>query len=126
MATADSLPARGAALIVGADRALRDLLALWLAPVGLAVVGPADEPPRGVAVALVDIAFLRESGADEVAHARARLPAVPLIVLSSAVFPGVDSFGPLARALQVDAIVPKPIERARLLAVIGRVLGRVA
>jgi CheY-like chemotaxis protein len=96
-------------LVVDADPALRDLLEEWLADAGGRVV---DDYPDLV---LVDLPLPRQGGAEAVRRLAARYPGTPLVALSSHFFPRVEANGAVARALGVDAVLPKPLTRAALI-----------
>lgn len=95
-------------LVVDADPALQALLEEWLADLGCRVVN--DEPQ----LIVVDLHRPRQRGADALKQLRARYPGTALVALSSNFFAGVEANGAVARALGVDAVLPKPLAREAL------------
>src|SRR6185503_1597920 len=73
-------------LVVGADPALRGLLAEWLQPLGHRVV----EQSGAADLVLVDIPNPRREGVEALRRIARQHPRAPRLVLSSSFFPGVD------------------------------------
>ena len=103
-------------LVVDADPALCGLLEEWLAEEGYRVV---DHDPDLV---LIDLPRPRQAGVDLVRQLAARYPGKALVALSSNFFAGVESTGAVARALGVDAVLPKPLARAALVRALRNLL----
>ena len=113
-------------LVIGADRALFELLDEWLAEKGYDVVadGPVDSPRREAFHAvIVDAPFDDTAAAALLARVSRECPGAPVLLLSSRLFAGVRSAGPVARALRVSSVLPKPVNRDKLLGVV-ETLGR--
>jgi CheY-like chemotaxis protein len=97
-------------LVADADSALCALLVEWLDEAGCRVV---DEHPD---VILVDVPLPRQGGAaHRVRELAARYPGTPVVALSSSFFSRVEANGAVARALGVDAVLPKPLTREALI-----------
>ena len=112
-------PARPRILLRGADADLAALLAEWLGE--LADLERAPDPPAPVPAAdlhIVDVPFPRR--ADPAPGTPAR--AVPVLMLSSTFLGAIDCHGPVAAALGVDGVLPKPVAREALLAAVRRLL----
>jgi CheY-like chemotaxis protein len=103
-------------LIEGADAPLQGLLEAWLADDGLLAV---EERPDLI---VVDLPLARADGKRLVDNLAARYPGVPLVVLSSNFFAGVEPNGAVARSLGVDAVLPKPLSHEALLRTLSRLL----
>jgi DNA-binding NarL/FixJ family response regulator len=106
-------------VLSGADAALGALLAEWLGE--LADLQLAPDPPAAVPAAdlhIVDVPFPRR--ADAAADTPAR--AVPVLMLSATFLGAIDCHGPVAAALGVDGVLPKPVAREALLAAVRRLL----
>jgi DNA-binding response OmpR family regulator len=108
-------------LVIGADRALFDLLEEWLAAKGYEVLGeeigdrPDAAPIHGV---IVDTPFDDTTAARVVARIARDYPHTPILMLSARLFAGVRSVGPVAQALRVSGVLPKPVNRDTLLRVV--------
>ena len=103
-------------LVVDTDPALQGLLEEWLSDLGCRVVS--DEPQ----LIVVDLHQPRQRGGDAVKQLRARYPGTAVVALSSTFFAGVEANGPVARALGVEAVLPKPIAREALVGALRRLL----
>jgi len=103
-------------LVVDADPALCGLLEEWLAEEGCRVV---DHDPDLV---VVDLPRPKQAGAALVAQLAARHPGKPLVALSSNFFAGVEANGAVARALGVEAVLPKPLTREALIGALRKLL----
>jgi len=113
--------------VVDADTALIGLLDEWLAGEDCVVV---DERTDGGAakerydLVIVDVPFPREGGADLLRRIARDHPATPVLALSSAFFGGIGCRGPIARALGVTCVLPKPASREALTRVVRELLSR--
>jgi len=110
-------------LVVDADPALYGLLEEWLAEEGCRVV---DQDPDLV---LVDLPRPKQAGvellsasANLLTQLAARHPGKPLVALSSSFFAGVEANGAVARALGVQAVLPKPLTREALIGALRKLL----
>lgn len=110
--------------IVDADMAWRVLLEEWLQALGCVVVGePADgASPTPVDLVIVDLPFPRQGGVDLVKRISTGHPATPIVALSSNFFSRIDCCGPVANALGVNCVLPKPATRDAIAAAVRRVL----
>lgn len=118
-------------LLVGDDTTLAGLLQEWLAAEGCTVVTAADGPGHngsaGAAaqpfdLAIMDIPFARQGGAERVQRLAAQHPGLPVLALSASFFAGVDCCGPVARALGVACVLPKPAPRDALVQALRRIV----
>lgn len=112
-------------LIVGADRALFELIGEWLAADGCnAVLESASDgsSPRRVDLVVVDIPFPRQGGLDLLRRIAGERPGTPILALSSTFFAGIESNGAVARALGVAGVLPKPLRRDALIAAVRNLL----
>ena len=110
--------------LVDADLTWRDLLGQWLSTLGCTVLPePASdsEPPPAADLVIIDVPFPRQ-GVDLVRRIAAQHPTTPILALSTNFFPGIGCCGPVARALGVDCVLPKPATREALADAVGRVL----
>ena len=103
-------------LIEGAEPALQALLEEWLSGQGCRVVQ--DRPD----LILVDLPLPRQAGADLVKRLSASHPGTPLVALSSIIYPRVEANGGVARALGVNAVLPKPLARDALVNALAKLL----
>jgi CheY-like chemotaxis protein len=110
--------------VIDADNDWRLLLEQWLQGIGCDVVADpgadADAPP--VDLVIVDLPFPRQGGVDLVKRITSRHPATPIVALSSNFFSRIECCGPVARALGVDCVLPKPATREAIAAAVRRVL----
>jgi DNA-binding response OmpR family regulator len=123
--TTDNGAAPPAVLLLGDDPALLALLEEWLAAEGYAVVqGQPDDATREQPwqLVIVDVAFPRRGGAKVLQPIAQKHPDTPVLALSSTFVGRVECCGPVARALGVACVLPKPLTRAALLAAIERLL----
>ena len=112
-------------LIVDADAPLFGLLAEWLRASGweLEQTSSADiDGHERHDLILIDVPFPRRGGADAVRRVARAQPGIPIAVLSSSFFAGVEPTGAVARSLGVAAVLPKPLKREALLDAVRRVL----
>ena len=111
-------------LVVDADPALHGLLEQWLAEEACRVFQDNPDPvPHLIPhLILIDMHRPRQGGAEIVKRLGARYRGTPLVALSSNFFTGVEANGPVARALGVDAVLPKPLTREALLRTLRRLL----
>ncbi len=123
-ATVDRPPRR--VLLVDVDRALIELIETWLVAEGLAVSHAStasDSDPVGhVDLAIVEVPFPRQGGVDCARRLGEHHPGVPILALSSTFFAGVECNGPVARALGVACVLPKPVPRDALIRAVHRLL----
>lgn len=108
------------ALLVDLAPGWSELAAEWLADAGFAVGCSTDA--TAPAVVLLELAYPRRDGAQQVASARARWPAAAVLLLSPTFHPGVACDGQLAQALGADAVVALPTSCETLLGAVRRVL----
>jgi CheY-like chemotaxis protein len=112
--------------LVDADSAWRELLEHWLQAMGCTVL-PDDENNLSlvhgaVDLVIVDVPFPRQGGVDLVRRIAAQHPATPILALSTNFFSGIECNGPVARALGVECVLPKPATREALAAAVRLVL----
>jgi len=110
--------------LVDADDTWRDLIGQWLSTLGCTLV---PEPLNGGAppaadLVIVDVPFPRCGGVDLVRQIASQHPATPILALSTNFFSGIECCGPVARALGVDCVLPKPATREALATAVRRVL----
>jgi len=113
--------------LVDADPTWRDLLGQWLATLGCTVVPePASdaEAPPAADLVIVDVPFPRQGGVDLVRRVASQHPATPILALSTNFFSGIECCGPVARALGVECVLPKPATREALATAVRLVLPR--
>jgi CheY-like chemotaxis protein len=112
-------------LLVDPDPALQGLLEEWLAADGCTVEAThsgANGGRDGFDLIMVDIPAPRQGRAEGVMAIAEAHPGTPILALSSSFFPGVDTTGPVARALGVAGVLPKPVTRSGLLDALRRLL----
>jgi CheY-like chemotaxis protein len=105
-------------LVVDADHALLGLLEEWLIGHGCRVVADRDDGSlvgQSFALAIVDVPFPRRGGSDALHRVARRFPGIPVFVLSSGFFAGIECTGAVARALGVTGVLPKPLGRKALI-----------
>src|SRR5512138_1380715 len=103
--------------LVDADSAWRGLLEQWLQAMNCTVAPESDgETPPEVDLVIVDVPFPRQGGVDLVRRIATQHPATPILALSTNFFSGIECNGPVARALGVDCVLPKPATREALAA----------
>ncbi len=115
MAIAD--PRRARILVAEAEEPLLELVEQWLEEGGYRPVRRGDAD-----LVVVDLADPRAGGRDVLRRIGAERPGAPVIALSSTFLPGVEHGAAVAGWLGVAAALPKPVARATLLEVIGRLL----
>src|SRR5262245_58293096 len=110
--------------LVDADCTWRDLLGQWLSTLGCTVLPePADgDAPPSADLVIVDVPFPRRGGVDLVRQIASQHPATPILALSTNFFSGIECCGPVARALGVDCVLPKPATREALATAVRLVL----
>jgi CheY-like chemotaxis protein len=111
--------------LVDADATWRDLLQQWLSTLGCTVVPEPvgiDEPPPEADLVIIDVPFPRQGGVDLVRRIASQHPATPILALSTNFFSGIECCGPVARALGVDCVLPKPATREALATAVRLVL----
>jgi len=108
--------------VIDADPAWRGLLEEWLAALGCVIVADDDAAAERVDLVVVDVPFPRQGGVDLVQRVASRHPATPILALSSTFFSRIECCGPVARALGVDCVLPKPATREAITAAVRRVL----
>ena len=120
-------PALRRVRLVDADPTWRDLLGQWLSTLGCRVVpepaSDAESPPVADLV-IVDVPFPRQGGVDLVRRVASQHPSTPILALSTNFFSGIECCGPVARALGVDCVLPKPATREALATAVRLVLPR--
>jgi len=115
-------------LVVEMDHALLDLLREWLAGIGCRVTvgdGAGTAGGESFDLVLVDVPFPRRGGSDLLRNLATAHPDVPILALSCTFFAGVAAQGAVARALGVAGVLPKPVNRASLIAAVREQLHRV-
>lgn len=112
--------------LVDADSAWRGLLEQWLQAMNCTVAPEPDgeSQPPAVDLVIVDVPFPRRGGVDLVRRIATQHPATPILALSTNFFSGIECNGPVARALGVDCVLPKPATREALAAAVRLVLPR--
>lgn len=114
-------------LLLDTDAALIALVEEWLGAEGCVLVpetpGPGTPMP-GCDLAIVDVPFARQGGDERVRQIAREQPGTPIVALSTAFFPGVDTCGSVARALGVDCVLAKPATRQALTQAVRRLLAR--
>jgi DNA-binding response OmpR family regulator len=112
--------------LVDADNAWRGLLEQWLQAMNCTVAPEPDgeAQPPAVDLVIVDVPFPRRGGVDLVRRIATQHPATPILALSTNFFSGIECNGPVARALGVDCVLPKPATREALAAAVRLVLPR--
>jgi DNA-binding NarL/FixJ family response regulator len=111
--------------LVDTDATWRDLLGQWLSTLDCTVVPEPvtdDEPPPAADLVIVDVPFPRQGGVDLVRRIASQHPATPILALSTNFFSGIECCGPVARALGVDCVLPKPATREALATAVRLVL----
>ena len=112
-------------LVIDADRALIGLLDEWLGELGCSVVhGFTGDSAGRFDLAIVDVPYPRHGGVDLVGRVAARHPATPILALSSTFFARIECHGPVARALGVACVLPKPATREALTNAVRNLLPR--
>jgi CheY-like chemotaxis protein len=112
-------------LVIDADRALIALLDEWLRALGCSVVHETGGHAGGrFDVVIVDVPYPRQGGVDLVSRVAAGHPKTPILALSSTFFARVECHGPVARALGVDCVLPKPATREALTNAVSNLLTR--
>jgi CheY-like chemotaxis protein len=112
-------------LVIDADRALMGLLDEWMRALGCTVVhGAGGEAEGRFQLVIVDVPYPRQGGVDLVARVAARHPQTPILALSSTFFARVECHGPVAQALGVDCVLPKPATRDALTNAVRNLLPR--
>ena len=112
-------------LLLDLEPALGGLVAEWLAGLGIATVATSAgsrESLEPAALAIVDVAFPRQGGAERLQALTRDLPGMPLLALSPAFFAGVAGSSSVARRLGVDEVLPTPVRRDDLIAAVRRLL----
>lgn len=112
-------------LVVDADRALLGLIEEWLNAEGCVVVAQGDADSHEAErfdLVIVDVPFPRDGGVDSVSRLSKRHPMTPILALSSTFFARIECCGPVARALGVACVLPKPVSRQALIDAVRRVL----
>lgn len=124
LARAGSLPRR--VRVVDADPTSRDLIAQWLAPLDCTVVPEpvAEDELPAVDLVIVDVPFPRQGGVDLVRRIARQHPATPILAMSTNFFSGVECCGPVACALGVACVLPKPATHEALATAVRRALPR--
>jgi CheY-like chemotaxis protein len=105
-------------LVVDADHALLGLLQEWLDGHGCRVVAERDDGSlagQAFALAIVDVPFPRRGGSDALHRVARQFPGIPVFVLSSCFFAGIECTGAVARTLGVTGVLPKPLGRKALI-----------
>jgi len=112
-------------LVIDADRALTALLDEWLGALACCVVHGSGPGADGCFdVVIVDVPYPRQGGVDLVARIAALHPKTPILALSPSFFARVECHGPVARALGVDCVLPKPASRDALTNAVRNLLPR--
>ncbi len=120
------------ALVIDADADLAALIEQWLQPEGLRVrvarqpspgtrLGLAADPT--VALVIVDLPFPSRARVEALRAQLGPHGQVPMLVLSTTVFPSVDCCGPAARSLGADGLLPKPTTGDALRRAVGSLMG---
>ncbi len=122
----DGRHARQLVGLVAIEPAWRALLAEWLGEAGWALQdldldSGRNTDPVGDLIVL-EASFPRRQAAQQVERVRARWPGIPVLLLSPTFHAGIAMRGALARELGVDATVPMPVARERLLAVMQQLV----
>jgi len=109
-------------LVIDAERQTFELLREWLGDAGWRV---ADERTRSACapfqLVLVDVAFPRRDGTATLRRIAAEHAGTPVLMLSAMFHASVEACGELARSLGVAGVLPKPVRREALTAVVRRI-----
>ena len=111
-------------LIVDADPALAGLMAEWLSAEGCEVATGTADVPGPFDLILVDVPFPRQGSPGSLGRIMDAHPQTPVVALSSMFFAGVGGSSAVARALGVASVLPMPIDRNALVAVVRRLSTR--
>ncbi|WP_280151177.1 hypothetical protein [Piscinibacter sp. XHJ-5] len=119
MSAASPLPAL---LVRDTDRATLELLREWLTEAGWEVVEdgtrPEDAPPKRFHLVLIDVPFPRRGCSTPLQCIAAEHAGTPVLALSATFHAGVEPCGAVARSLGVAGVLPKPVRRDALLAMV--------
>jgi CheY-like chemotaxis protein len=116
---AQAAPGTPRVLVFDADGALFGLLQEWLGEEGCSVHCAtcdcdAHDRRERCDLAVIDLAFPREDGAECVRRVARCHPQAPILALSSAFFAGIHCQGTVARALGASCVLAKPASREAL------------
>ncbi|WP_088278354.1 response regulator [Ideonella sp. A 288] len=112
-------------LVVEADGPLIGLLQTQLEAEGCLVTAEsAAEPGAPADLIVVDLPYPRQGGVDSIRRIATRHPMTPILALSSTFFAGIECWGPVARELGVDCVLPKPASCQALGQAVRRLLAR--
>lgn len=118
-------------LVVEADGPLIGLLQTQLEAEGCLVSAEsADAADSGAGpgeiadLIVVDLPYPRQGGVDSIRRIATRHPMTPILALSSTFFAGIECWGPVARELGVDCVLPKPASCQALGQAVRRLLAR--
>ena len=110
-------------IVIAADRALFGLLREWLADSDYSIEEEGEATGMtGFNLAIVDVPFPRQGGAQLIARVGRDYPGVPILALSSCFFGDVECQGQVARNVGVQSVLPKPVARERLVAAVDTLL----
>ena len=110
-------------LVVGADAATLGLVREWLVEAGLRVVDePAtpqqSDPGSRPLLVLVDVPFPRRGQSAPLQRVARQHAGTPVLALSPTFHSSVEPCGEVARSLGVAGVLPKPLRREALIAVV--------
>lgn len=112
-------------LVVEADGPLIGLLQTQLEAEGCLVSAESAAGPGEPAdLIVVDLPYPRQGGVDLIRRIASRRPMTPILALSSTFFAGIECWGPVARELGVDCVLPKPASCEALARAVRRLLAR--
>lgn len=111
-------------LVVDADAAMAALIEEWLSEAGCVVMHDGDDagPQPPYDLAIIDVPYVRLGGHELVRRFAEAHPGIPIVALSTTLFPRVEACGPVARALGADCVLAKPASRQALTAAVKRLL----
>jgi DNA-binding response OmpR family regulator len=108
------------------DSLMRELLREWLTQAGyhVRVAGPREGPSQGPAdLVIASIYRPKHAGAEFVQSIRSTHPGTPIIAISGQFRSGLCEAGATARALGVQQVIAKPLDRSDFLESVRAMIG---